>query len=283
MLELNKEKGYSVAKLCKLGGVSKSGYYKWLERKPSPKEIDDTSLSDEIRRIHMGSDKVFGVERVQLALEVELGLRVNIKRVRRLMRVLGLASVIRRKRKNYVQATPQQTAENVMGRNFAAGKPNQKWFTDVTYLKFGNGAKAYLSAVIDRYDMSVVAWKISTSNDNRLVLDTMKAAFMSNPGAKPMVQVDRGSQYTSGMFWDLKKEYGFEISMSRASKCLDNQPIESFWGTYKSEFYYRTKFLTLESLVRETGKYMDFYMNRRYVRRLGGLTPSQCRNSALAA
>lgn len=283
MLELNRDKGYSVSKLCDLAGISKSGYYKWLGRKPSRKEVDDMFLSDEIKRIHVGANKVFGVERVQLALKVELGLNTNIKRVRRLMRIMGLSSVVRRKRPNHIPSVPQQTAENLMGRDFEADRPNQKWFTDVTYLKYGNGSKAYLSAIIDRCDMSVVAWKISTSNDNQLVMDTMKEALALNPGAKPMVQVDRGYQYTSGMFWDMKREYGFEISMSRVSKCLDNQPIESFWGTYKSEFYYRTKFLTLESLIMGTHEYMDFYMDRRYVRKLGGMAPSQFRSTALAA
>ena len=121
----------------------------------------------------------------------------------------------------------------------------------------------YLSAVIDRYDMSIVAWKISTINDNQLVEDTIRMAFEVNPGAIPFIQTDRGFQYTSHMFWNLKKEFKFEISMSPVGKCLDNQPIETFWGTYKSEFYYRYKFLNLESLISNTTRYMDFYMNKR--------------------
>lgn len=80
-----------------------------------------------------------------------------------------------------------------MNRNFEATKPNEKWFTDITYLKFGNHTKAYLSAIIDRYDMSIVAWKISTINDNQLIEDTMRMAFTANPTATPLVQVDRGS------------------------------------------------------------------------------------------
>lgn len=106
-------------------------------------------------------------------------------------------------------------------------------------------------------------------------------AFESNPGATPLIQVDRGSQYTSHMFWNLKEEFRFEISMSRVNKCLDNQPIEAFWGTYKSEFYYRYKFLSLETLVSNTASYIDFYMNKRYVKKFDGRTPSRMRSTAI--
>jgi len=277
VFELNQEKGYSVKKLCDLANVSRQGYYKWLENQPSLKELEDILLGDEIKRIYKNSNQTFGVERIQLALKVENELTINIKRVRRIMRILGISSVIRRKGQNYVKSTAEHTAKNALNRNFEADKPNQKWFTDVTYLKYGNGTRAYLSAIIDRYDMSIVAWKISTKNDNQLVEDTIRLAFEANPGAKPWIQTDRGSQYTSHMFWDLKKEFKFKISMSRVSKCLDNQPIESFWGTYKSEFYYRYKFLTLESLISNTEQYMNFYMNKRYVKKFDGLTPSKIR------
>ena len=126
-------------------------------------------MSDEIKRIYEASDKTFGVERIQLALKIENKLIINIKRIRRIMRILGISSVIRRKRTNYEQSTAEYTAVNIMNREFETDKPNEKWFTDVTYLKYGNGTKAYLSAILDRYDMSIVAWKISTVNDNQLV------------------------------------------------------------------------------------------------------------------
>jgi putative transposase len=281
VFELHQEKGYPIQKLCELAEVSRQGYYKWLHNRPSLKELEDILLSDEIRRIYKESDQTFGVERIQLALKVERGLTVNIKRIRRIMRILGISSVIRRKKANYVKSTAEHIAENTMNREFEASKPNQKWFTDVTYLKYGKGVKAYLSAIIDRYDMSVVAWKISTQNDNKLVEDTLRMAFESNPGATPLIQVDRGSQYTSHMFWNLKEEFRFEMSMSRVSKCLDNQPIEAFWGTYKSEFYYRYKFLSLETLVSNTASYIDFYMNKGYVKKFDGRTPSRMRSTAI--
>jgi transposase InsO family protein len=267
--------------LCKAIGVSRSGYYKWLDRAPSEQEIINDCLSVEIKRIYDESDSTFGVERVTLAINRELNIGVNSKRVRRLMRILGISSVIRRKRPNYVKSTPEHTYENTIDRNFVATKPNEKWFTDVTYLKFGNNTKAYLSAIIDTYDQSIVAWKISRYNDNNLVKETIEEAFQTNPEARPYIQTDRGSQYTSGMYRRLSQKYKFEISMSRVSKCLDNQPIESFWGTLKSEYYYRRKFESFESLANGIESYISRYMHKRYVKKFGGLTPAEFR--ALAA
>ena len=261
--------------LCKAIGVSRSGYYKWLDREPSEEEIINDCLSVEIKRIYDESDATFGVERVTLAINRELNIGVSPKRVRRLMRILGISSVIRRKRLNYVKSTPEHIYENMLDRNFVATKPNEKWFTDVTYLKFGNNTKAYLSAIIDTYDQSIVAWKIGRHNDNELVRETIEEAFQVNPETRPYIQTDRGSQYTSGMYRELSLKHKFEISMSRVSKCLDNQPIESFWGTLKSEYYYRNKFDNFDSLVNGIEGYISHYMHKRYVKKFDGLTPME--------
>jgi transposase InsO family protein len=280
VLELRQEKGYSITNLCKAIGISRSGYYKWLDRAPSEQEVINESLAVEIKRVYDESDSTYGVERIKLALERELALVINIKRVRRIIRILGITSVIRRKRQNYVKSIPEHTYENVINRDFTASKPNEKWFTDVTYLKVCN-TNVFLSAIIDTYDQSIVAWKISPTNDNQLIKDTLDLAFEANPNAKPYIQTDRGSQYTSGMYREMSLKYGFKISMSRVSKCLDNQPIESFWGTLKSEYYYRKKFDSFESLVNGIESYINRYMHKRYVKKFDGLTPSEFR--ALAA
>lgn len=193
MFELHQEKGYDIIKLCEAVGVSRSGYYKWLESTPSEQEIINEALAVEIKRVYDESDSTYGVERVKLAIERELDLVVNIKRIRRIMRILGISSVIRRKRQNYVKSTPEHTYENVINRDFTASKPNEKWFTDVTYLKVCN-TNVYLSAILDIYDQSIIAWKISHTNDNQLVKDTLDLAFEANPGATPYIQADRGSQ-----------------------------------------------------------------------------------------
>lgn len=277
MFELHEEYGYDIMKLCKLAGVHRSGYYKWLKRNPSEAELENERLAKEIKHIYEESERIFGVERIKLALFREKNLVVNVKRIRRLMQVMGISSVIRRKKPQWVKSTPQHTAKNIINRKFDTEKPNEKWFTDVTYLTYGNGKKAYLSAIIDRYDQSIIAWKISTSNDNPLVKETIDMAFSNNPDARPILHSDRGYQYTSEQHQELKKTYKFRISMSRPGKCLDNQPIESFFGTLKSEYYYRHKFQALKELKQGIAKYMDFYMNRRYVGKFKGLTPSEFR------
>lgn len=277
--ELNRDKGYSIEKLCKALDVSRSGYYKWLDRKPSDEEAFNDFLATEIREIHKDSNEVFGVERVQLALYRD-GLNINVKRVRRIMRIEKISSVIRRKKEGYVKSTPEHTAENIINRDFEAPKKNQKWFIDVTYLKAG-GMKYYMCAIIDRHDMTIIARKISRYNDNPLVKETLEMAFKANPNARPIIHSDRGSQFTSGLYKEMSLKYGFTMSMSRVSKCLDNQPIESFFGTFKSEFYYRHKFDSYESLLDRIDDYMDFYMNRRFVKKFGGLTPAEFRVQSL--
>lgn len=111
------------------------------------------------------------------------------------MKALGIKVVIKKKRPTYVKATEAHVAENVLNRKFTAEKPNQKWCTDITELRYGNGRKAYLSAIIDRYDHSIVSWKLGHSNNNLLVMNIVKKAMRKNPGVKPLLHSDRGFQY----------------------------------------------------------------------------------------
>ncbi len=121
----------------------------------------------------------------------------NSKRIHRLMKMLGVKSVIRQKSKKYSRSTPEITAENILNRNFFAAKPNEKWLTDVTEFKIkGSSKKLYFSAIIDLYDLSVVAYHISNRNNNQLVFDTYHKAIARYPEAKPLFHSDRGFQYT---------------------------------------------------------------------------------------
>lgn len=275
--ELHDSKKYSIEKLCELANVSRSGYYKWKKRGKSASELQSEDLAKEIKRIFEESDRTFGVVRIQCALKRELNIQVNIKKVRRLMRIMNLYPEIRKKRPSWVRTTPMHTFDNLIGRDFLADKPNQKWFTDISYLFYGNHQKAYISAIIDRYDMSIVSYVIGRRNDNQLVMDTIKEALANNPGAKPIIHSDRGFQYTSNSYYQLKETYGFKVSMSRPGKCLDNQPIESFWGTLKSEYYYRKDFESFTELSNGINRYIEFYQNKRYVPKFNGLSPLEYR------
>lgn len=251
--ELHAEKGYAITKLCELAGIARSAYYKWLKWIPSVRELENLALAKEVKHRY---NKRNGI----------LGYRIR--------------AVIRKKRPNYMKAPAQHIAENVMNRKFQAEVPNQKWCTDVTELKHGNGRKAYLSAIIDGYDNSVVSWVFSHSNNNELVMNTVKKAYKRNPNATPLLHSDRGFQYTSLEYRQLQKRYKFTKSMSRVSRCLDNQPIERFWGTLKAESYYLEKYDTYDSLLRSVRAYIYYYNNFRYTERLNGLSPNEYRRAA---
>ena len=278
--ELNNEKGYAITKLCALAGVARSAYYKWLHWKPSARELENHALAKEVELRYNKRKGILGYRQLRTQLNRKLKKKYNKKRYYRIMRALGLKSVIRRKRPSYVKASEIHVAENIMNRNFDAPSPNSKWSTDVTELKYGNGRKAYLSAIIDIYDNSIVSWVLSHSNNNKLVMDTLKKAYQKNPGATPLLQSDRGFQYTSHEYNRLQVNYGFIKSMSRVSRCLDNQPIERFWGTYKSESYYLTKFNTYEDVLKDVSNYIRYYNNYRYSECLDGLSPNEYRRAA---
>lgn len=199
------------------------------------------------------------------------------------MRRMGLQSVIRRKRKNYIPSIPKVTADNILNREFKAEMPNQKWLTDVTEFKYGNDKKAYLSAIFDLGDNSIVSYVLGHSNNNELVFRTFNMAVKENPGAKPLFHSDRGFQYTSLAFRKMLDDTGCTQSMSRVGRCLDNAPMEGFWGILKCEMYYLNKFDTYQELEKGVEEYMYFYNNKRCQSKYKGLAPLQVRNQALAA
>lgn len=281
---MHEEKGYPIQELCVISGVARSAYYKWLKREIPEEENINEFLKELILLIHHDPevDKTFGYRRMKLALD-SLGYIYNSKRILRIMRSLGIQSVIRKKRKTYAKINPDHIAENILNRDFIAEKPNQKWCTDITEMKDINGNKTYLSSVIDLYDLSIVSHVFSRRNNNDLVKKTIQKAFENNPGAKPIIHSDRGSQYTSYMFHGLVDEYGFTQSMSRAGYCLDNQPIERFFGLMKAEYYYRKRFNTLSLLEEGIDQFIQYYNERRITLKFNGLAPLAFRRKYLLA
>ena len=176
---------------------------------------------------------------------------------------------------------PDYVAENILTREFTAEKPNQKWCTDVTEFKYGNGKKAYLSAIIDLYDKSIVSYVLGHSNNNQLVFKTMKPAIQAlKEDEHPLIHSDRGYQYTSKEFKRMMDEAKMTHSMSRVGRCIDNGPIEAFWGTLKCEKYYLNKYDTYEALKHAIDTYIKFYNNERYQEKLNGLSPLEYRAQA---
>lgn len=214
-----------------------------------------------------------------IKLNREHDIHVNHKRILRLMRILKLKSVCRRrKRMNYIKSTPEIIAENVLNRKFYANQFGEKWLTDVTELKYGTDSKAYLSAILDLADKSIIAFVLGHSNNNELVFRTFDIAHQQYPNAKPIFHSDRGFQYTNKIFKKKLEDAGMVQSMSRVSCCIDNGPMEAFWGMLKTEMYYLKKFISYEELEVAIIDYIDYYNNHRYQKRLGNMTPIEYRN-----
>lgn len=231
-----------------------------------------------IREAYEEKDGILGYRQMTIKLNREHHLKVNYKRIYRLMNIIGLKSVCRKRKYNYIKSTPEITAENVLNRKFTAEHTEEKWLTDVTEFKCGPGHKAYLSAILDLGDRSIVSYVIGHSNNNALVFETFDLAIAAHPNAKPIFHSDRGYQYTSKYFRAKLDKAGMTQSMSRAARCIDNGPMEGFWGILKSEMYYLHKFYDYENLKKAIEEYINYYNTRRYQKRLKCMTPIEYRN-----
>ena len=262
-----------------MAGIPRASYYKWLRRTPPDDEILNEAIAEAILEIHDEyPDK--GYRRINDDLLRIYGFQVSDNRVLRVCRYLNIKSTIKYKREGCTisDKDPQHIAENILDRNFHADAPNEKWLTDVTEFKYYVGTekkKLYLSAILDLYDRRIVAYMIGDSNNNLLVYDTFEQAVATNPDAHPLFHSDRGFQYTNNVFHQKLLDHGMVQSMSRVGKCIDNGPMEGFWGILKRERYYKHKFSSREELVQMITEYIDYYNNKRYQRRLGVLTPME--------
>ncbi|MUG74116.1 IS3 family transposase [Paenibacillus validus] len=277
---VQQEGSFSVKLLCDIAQIPRSSYYKWLSRKPSPRELENQHLTDVMMVLYEKVEKIFGYRQLTLHMRQKTKQRINHKRVLRLMRLKGIQSVIRRKKKKYVRSTPQQVAENLLNRKFRAEVPNEKWVTDVTEFKYGNGQKAYLSAILDLHDKTIVSYVLGHSNNNPIVFQTLKLALQGAPGSTPMLHSDRGYQYTSLSFKKILDDNNLTQSMSRVGRCIDNGPMESFWGTLKCEKYYLHTYRTFEELKKDIDDYIHFYNYERLQAKLNGLSPMEFRTKA---
>ena len=285
--ENHEQSGDPIEKSCKLLHVSRSAYLKWASGKRSTRTVENERIAEKIEQIHMESpDK--GYRRINDDLRHNENIHVNDKRVLRICRARGIKSTIKynnlgctRQAKN-----PQYIAENLLNRQFHADKPNEKWLTDVTEFKWYEGIevhKVYLSAILDLCDRRIVAYVISDRNDNPLVFKTLDRAVKANPDAHPLFHSDRGFQYTNRIFHHKLEQAGMTQSMSRVAKCIDNGPMEGFWGILKRERYYGKRFTGKAELIGMIEDYIRYYNIERVQRNLGILTPMEKHNLLLAA
>lgn len=265
-------------------GIPRSSYYKWQNRSKPEKENQDEVICSLILEYDKTFHHILGYRRMRMYINHFNQTNYSIGYIRRLMKMLGVKAKIRMARPGYRKSKPEYTAENILARDFTATKPNEKWLSDVTEFKvIGQKQKLYLCAIFDLYDRSIVAYKISSRNDNKLVFDTFDHAIKKHPNAKPIFHSDRGYQYTSNVFKTKLKDQGITQSMSRVGRCIDNGPMEAFWGTIKSEMYYLNKFYSLEDLKQAIINYINFYNNKRLQSKLKCLPPVEYRKQASIA
>ena len=229
-----------------------------------------------------------GYRRIRDDLEHDFGIDVSDKRVLRICRAKKIRSTIKYSNHSCTRNTsnPQYVADNILNRNFHAQEPNIKWLTDVTEFKWYEGAevhKVYLSAILDLYDRRIVSYVIGDRNDNPIVFNTFKAAVKANPDAHPLFHSDRGFQYTNRTFHQMLEDAGMIQSMSRVAHCIDNGPMEGFWGILKRERYYGKRFTSKQELVQKIRDYIYYYNTQRVQHNLGVVTPMEKHQMIFAA
>ena len=264
--------------MCRILGISKASYYKWVHRTIPQAEQENLLLAELIREYDEQYNHILGYRRMTVWINRLNGTHFSRNRIHRIMQAIGIHSVIRKQPKKYKKFTPERTAENILKRDFNASKPNEKWVTDVTEFKYYVGPeirKLYLSAILDLYDKRIVAYKIGDSNNNQLVFDNFDEAVALNPNAHPLFHSDRGFQYTSRTFYNKLQAAKMRQSMSRVGRCIDNGPMESFWGMLKSEMYYLHRFTDREELILAIENYIHFYNTGRFQKRLHCMTPME--------
>ena len=250
---------YSISEMCRFFKVSRSGYYGFVARMDIPAK--DLKLAEKIKECQEKCDKTYGYRRVHIWLERQ-GIHHNPKTILRIMQKYNLLSVVRRKKyRNYGEHLHRYN--NLLNRDFHADHPNQKWVTDISYIKTGQGT-LYLSIIRDLYDNSIVAYKTGTEQNVNLVLSTIRAAKKKEKVTTELqLHSDQGFQYTSQAYFKLTQSYGITPSMSRRGNPYDNAMAENFFSILKTECIHRAKPRTYEEARLLISSYIHFYNHDR--------------------
>jgi len=248
--------------MCHVLEVSRSGYYDWLNRKPSKRQLENEKLKLEITKIYWRHKGHYGSPRIYRELRKK-GYKCNIKRVARLMSVLGLKAIRKKKYKRTTDSNHNlPIKDNLLGRNFNVTQPNKVWVSDITYIPTARGW-LYLTVVIDLYSRKVVGWSMNRRMTKQLVIDALDMAIKNRDPDKGLIfHSDRGSQYASHKFQRKLWENGFRSSMSRKGDCWDNAVAESFFATLKTELIYDNKYLNRKQARQDIFQYIAIYYNR---------------------
>jgi len=267
---------YPMELLCRAFGVSRSGFYAWLNRAPSPRVQEDERLKVAINAVHVQTRETYGPLRVQPELAAQ-GFEAGRDRIVRLRHELGL----RCKQKRKFKATTNSrhdfpVAENLLNQTFAPTRPNEVWVTDITYISTGEGW-LYLAGVKDVFTCELVGYAMGARMTQDLTAQALWRAVRNKRPAPGLIHhSDRGSQYCADDYRKLVKQFGMLASMSRKGNCYDNAPMESFWGSLKNELIHHQRYATRADAETAIKEYIEIFYNRqRRHSRLGYVSPAQ--------
>ena len=249
--------------MCKVFQVDKSSYYNWIKNGSMVQKVDK-ELNELIEIIFIQSRQTYGTRRLKDSLSERYGVIVSRRRIKNIMRYLGLS--VKMKRRFKVMTTDSNhslpIAPNILNRDFYASSPDEKYVGDITYIPTSQGW-LYLATVIDLYSRKIVGWSMDDTMKVSLVNDALKMALSNrNPQQGLIWHTDRGSQYASYEHRDLLKQYGIVQSMSRKGNCLDNAVAESFFHTLKTELTHHEVYFTKEQAKRSIFEYIEVFYNR---------------------
>jgi len=267
---------YPVDFMCAQLGVSRSGFYAWRGRGPSQRASTDAGLLVVIKAAFERLRGNPGVRRMHAELQT-LGYQLSRKRVWRLMKTAGLQGRHPRAwKRTTVPGDSPVPAPDLLGRNFTAERPNERWCGDITYIKTWDGW-AYLATVIDLNSRAVVGWALADHMRTDLVTDALDMALMHRrPPPNVIFHSDRGTQYTSSTFATYCTDHKIRRSLGRTGICYDNAVSESFFASYKKELIHTRPWPDLQHLKKATFDWIETYYNRqRRHSTLGYLTPQE--------
>jgi putative transposase len=265
---------FAITRMCGMLEVSPSGYYAWQTRPASAREMANRELIEKIKTVHSASYETYGSPRVFRELQAE-GVACSQNRVARLMRLYHLrAKQVRRYKATTKRNAAHRAAPNVLQQDFAAERPDSKWLADITYIPTQQGW-LYLAAILDLYARRVVGWAMSRRMTADLTLAALKMAIQRRqPGPGLIHHSDQGGQYTDGAYQALLQAHGMQASMNGTGSWYDNAPMESFFGTLKSELVHHRVYGTRAEARPDLFFYIEaFYNRRRLHSSLGYLSP----------
>jgi putative transposase len=273
MKELRLE--FPVPLMCRIFGVSASGFHAWLTRPPSARALEEPRLEAEIAAAHQRTRESYGPERLQQEL-ADQGVRVGVHRIKRIRGKLGLKCRQKRKFKattNSNHGLP--VAKNRLDQDFSATAPNRVWVSDITYIPTDEGW-LYLAGHKDLFTGEIVGYALGNRMTKNLVAQSLfRAVGVKRPAPGLIHHSDRGSQYCALEYRSLLDQFGMQASMSRRGNCFDNAPMESFWGTLKNELVHHRRYATRSQAMTEITEYIEIFYNRqRRQARLGYLSPA---------